>query len=138
MVKNFLAGGAAINQLAAAIDADLRIYELDLDHPTEDFTQGPAMSEARTAKAMAYGMMAAEPGIDVLCLGEMGIANTTTAAALCASLFGGSGADWAGPGTGVAGATLANKIAVIDEALARHKAAIAARDPLALLATLGG
>jgi len=138
MVKNFLNGGAAINQLAAAIDADLRIYELDLEHPTEDFTQGPAMSEARTANAMAYGMMAAEPGIDVLCLGEMGIANTTTAATLCAALFGGTGVDWAGPGTGVTGPALANKIAVIDQALAHHKAAIAARDPLGLLASVGG
>ena len=138
MVKNFLNGGAAINQLAGAIDADLRIYELDLDHPTGDFTQGPAMSEARVANAMAYGMMAAEPGIDILCLGEMGIANTTTAAALCGALFGGSGEDWAGPGTGVAGAAFANKIAVIDEALARHRDAIAARDPLTLLAAVGG
>lgn len=138
MVKNFLNGGAAINQLAGAIDADLRIYELDLDHPTEDFTQGPAMSEARAANAMAYGMMAAEPGIDILCLGEMGIANTTTAATLCAALFGGTGEDWAGPGTGVQGAALANKIAVIDEALARHRDAIAARDPLTLLASVGG
>jgi len=138
MVKNFLNGGAAINQLAGAIDADLRIYELDLDHPTGDFTQGPAMSEARVANAMAYGMMAAEPGIDILCLGEMGIANTTTAATLCAALFGGTGEDWAGPGTGVQGAALANKIAVIDEALARHRDAIAARDPLTLLAAVGG
>jgi nicotinate-nucleotide--dimethylbenzimidazole phosphoribosyltransferase len=138
MVQNFLKGGAAINQLAAAIDADLRIYELDLAHPTEDFTRGPAMSEARTANAMAYGMTAAEPGIDVLCLGEMGIANTTTAATLSAALFGGSGADWAGPGTGVHGAVLAHKIAVIDEALAHHRAAIAAHDPLALLAAVGG
>jgi nicotinate-nucleotide--dimethylbenzimidazole phosphoribosyltransferase len=138
MVQNFLKGGAAINQLSAAIDADLRIYELDLDHPTEDFTRGAAMSEARAANAMAYGMMAAEPGIDVLCLGEMGIANTTSAAALCAALFGGTGADWAGPGTGVAGTALAHKIAVIDEALAHHKDAIAAHDPLALLAALGG
>jgi nicotinate-nucleotide--dimethylbenzimidazole phosphoribosyltransferase len=138
MVKNFLAGGAAINQLAAAIDADLRIYELDLDHPTDDFSKGPAMSEARAANAMAYGMMAVEPGIDVLCLGEMGIANTTTAAALCAALFGGAGADWAGPGTGVKGAALAHKIAVIDEALAHHKQAITERDPLALLAAVGG
>lgn len=88
MVKNFLNGGAAINQLAAAIDADLRIYELDLDHPTADFTRGPAMDETRAANAMAYGMMAAEPGIDVMCLGEMGIANTTAAATLCAALFG--------------------------------------------------
>ncbi len=138
MVKNFLDGGAAINQLSTAIDADLRIYELDLAHPTEDFTQAPAMSEQRAANAMAYGMMAAEPGIDVLCLGEMGIANTTAAATLCAALFGGTGADWAGPGTGVKGPALANKIAVIDEALAHHKAAIAARDPLTLLAAVGG
>src|SRR5471030_3555433 len=138
MVKNFLDGGAAINQLALSIDADLRIYELDLEHPTADFTTAPAMSETRTAKAMTYGMMAAEPGIDVLCLGEMGIANTTAAAALCAALFGGTGADWAGPGTGVKGAALATKIAVIDEALAHHKALIAARDPLSLLAALGG
>jgi nicotinate-nucleotide--dimethylbenzimidazole phosphoribosyltransferase len=138
MVQNFLKGGAAINQLAAAIDADLRIYELDLEHPTKDFTQAPAMDEARAARAMAYGMMAVEPGIDVLCLGEMGIANTTSAAALCAGLFGGTGADWAGPGTGVGGSVLSHKIAVIDEALARHRTTIAGRDPLALLAALGG
>jgi nicotinate-nucleotide--dimethylbenzimidazole phosphoribosyltransferase len=138
MVQNFLNGGAAINQLATAIDADLRIYELDLAHPTGDFTEGPAMDEARTANALAYGMMTAESGIDILCLGEMGIANTTSAATLCAALFGGTGADWAGPGTGVTGAALANKIAVIDEALAFHKDAIAARDPFALLAAVGG
>jgi nicotinate-nucleotide--dimethylbenzimidazole phosphoribosyltransferase len=138
MVKNFQSGGAAINQLAAAIDADLRIYELDLDHPTNDFTQAPAMDEQRTARAMTYGMMAAEPGIDVLCLGEMGIANTTTAATLCAALFGGNGTDWAGPGTGVTGAAFVRKVAVIDEALAYHKATIAAGDPLALLAAVGG
>jgi nicotinate-nucleotide--dimethylbenzimidazole phosphoribosyltransferase len=138
MVKNFLSGGAAINQLAGSIDADLRIYELDLDHPTDDFTKGPAMSEARAANAMAYGMMAAEPGIDVLCLGEMGIANTTTAATLSAALFGGTGADWAGPGTGVQGKALVHKIVVIDEALAHHRALINQRDPLALLAAVGG
>ena len=126
MVKNFLNGGAAINQLAAAIDADLRIYELDLAHPTGDFSRGTAMDETRAANAMAYGMMAAEPGIDVLCLGEMGIANTTTAATLCAALFGGTGK------------ALEHKIAVIDEALAHHKETIARRDPLELLAAVGG
>jgi nicotinate-nucleotide--dimethylbenzimidazole phosphoribosyltransferase len=138
MVKNFQNGGAAINQLAAAIDADLQIHELDLDHPTEDFTRAPAMSEERTARAISYGMMSAQTGVDILCLGEMGIANTTTAAALCAALFGGSGEDWAGPGTGVAGAALANKIAVIDQALAHHRQTIAAHDPLAILAAVGG
>ena len=138
MVKNFLDGGAAINQLAQTIDADLRIYELDLAHPTHDLSRGAAMSEERAANAMAYGMMAAEPGIDVLCLGEMGIANTTAAATLCAALFGGTGADWAGPGTGVQGKAFTHKVSVIDEALAHHRAFIAERDPLALLAAVGG
>ena len=77
MVKNFSPAGRRSTSSAGAIDADLRVYELDLDQPTADFTQGPAMSEAARANAMAYGMMAAEPGIDLLCLGEMGIANTT-------------------------------------------------------------
>jgi nicotinate-nucleotide--dimethylbenzimidazole phosphoribosyltransferase len=138
MVKNFLDGGAAINQLAQTIDADLRIYELDLAHPTQDLSRGPAMTEERAANAMAYGMMAAEPGIDVLCLGEMGIANTTAAATLSAALFGGTGADWAGPGTGVQGKAFEHKVAVIDEALAHHRGLIAGRDPLNLLAAVGG
>src|ERR1700745_2617600 len=76
---------------------------MNLDTPTGDIVVEPAMSEAECAKAMAYGMMAVEPGIDVLALGEMGIGNTTAAAALGAGLFGGEGALGAGPGTGVAG-----------------------------------
>ena len=63
-----------------------------LDHPTADFTQAPALSDEDCARAMAYGMMAVEPGIDVLALGEMGIANTTAASAVCAALFGGTAA----------------------------------------------
>lgn len=136
MVRNFVAGGAAVNQLTAAIDGDLRVYELDLAHPVADFTQGPAMDEARCARAMAYGMMAAETGIDVLCLGEMGIANTTSAAALCLALFGGAAEDWVGPGTGVAGEALARKIETVRLGVERHRAV--SGDPLAVLAALGG
>ncbi len=121
MVKNFIDGGAAVNQLCRAVDADLRVYEMALEEPTEDFTQGPAMSEEECAMAIAYGMMAVEPGIDLLAVGEMGIANTTAAAALNAALFGGSGTDWVGPGTGVAGPMLSHKIAVVDRALALHR-----------------
>ena len=121
MVKNFIDGGAAVNQLCRAVDADLRVYEMALEEPTEDFTLAPAMSEEECAMAIAYGMMAVEPGIDLLAVGEMGIANTTAAAALNAALFGGSGADWVGPGTGVAGPMLAHKIAVVDRALALHR-----------------
>src|SRR5215468_2035783 len=104
MVKNFVAGGAAINQLCRVADAELRVYEMALEEPTADFTKGPALSDEECARAMAYGMMAVEPDLDLICLGEMGIANTTSAAALSAALFGGTAAEWTGPGTGVAGA----------------------------------
>ncbi len=136
MVANFLHGGAAVNQLCGFSDADLKVYELDLDNPTKDFTTGPAMSEEDCVKAMAYGMTAVEPGVDLLCLGEMGIANTTSAAAVSALLFGGTSEDWAGPGTGVDGAALANKKAVIDEAVALHSGA--ASDGLEVLRCVGG
>lgn len=136
MVRNFVAGGAAINQLCKAIDADLRVYEMDLDRPTADFTQGPAMDEEECAHAIAYGMMAVEPGLDVLCLGEMGIANTTAGAALAHALFGGSAADWVGPGTGVEGEGLKRKIDAVASGVAANRAALG--DPLAVLAALGG
>lgn len=136
MVKNFVDGGAAVNQLCRAVDADLRVYEMALEQPTEDFTVAPAMTEAECATAMAYGMMAVEPGIDLLAVGEMGIANTTSAAALAVALFGGAASDWVGPGTGIAGAALQHKAAVVEEALALHKKE--AKDGFDLLRRLGG
>ncbi len=136
MVQAFIAGQAAVNQLAALSDADLRIYELALDEPTNDMSQGPAMSEEDAVRAIAYGMMAVEEGFDCMALGEMGIANTTAAAALCAALFGGGGADWAGPGTGLVGDGLAHKAAVIDQALAANAQSL--EDPLTALCALGG
>ena len=136
MVQNFIAGGAAVNQLCRVADADLRVYEMNLDTPTGDIVVEPAMSEAECAKAIAYGMMAVEPGIDALAVGEMGIGNTTAAAALCAGLFGGDAALWTGPGTGVTGAALENKRRAVATAVALHRAA--ARDPFDLLRRLGG
>src|SRR5262249_41732702 len=123
MVQNFVAGGAAVNQPCKAVDADLRVYEMNLEQPTADFVEAPAMSEEDCARAIAYGMMAVEPGLDVLALGEMGIANTTSAAALCLGLFGGTAADWTGPGTGVVGAALDNKRTVVAAAVERHREA---------------
>ncbi len=135
MVQNFIAGGAAINQLCKAFDADLRVYEMALDRPSADFTQGPALGEDECAHAVAYGMMAVEPGLDLLCVGEMGIANTTSAAALCLALYGGDAADWTGPGTGVAGEALARKRAVVAEGAALHAGK---GDGLETLRRLGG
>ena len=94
------------------------------------------MTDEECARAMAYGMMAVEPMIDVLALGEMGIANTTSAAALCHALFGGSAADWTGPGTGVSGAALERKTAVVAAGVALHRQSLS--DPLEALRRLGG
>jgi nicotinate-nucleotide--dimethylbenzimidazole phosphoribosyltransferase len=136
MVQNFIAGGAAVNQLCRVFDVGLKVYEMNLDTPTADIVVEPAMSEAECAKAMAYGMMAVEPGIDVLALGEMGIGNTTAAASLCGGLFGDSAEMWTGPGTGVTGAAFDAKRRAVTEAVARHRPA--ARDPFDMLRRLGG
>ena len=136
MVANFRAGGAAINQLARAMGAELVVTPLALETPTADFTAAPAMSEAELRAALEAGAGAAEPGIDLLCVGEMGIGNTTAAAALAAALLGGKGVDWVGRGTGVDDAGLARKAAAVDAALTLHGAALA--DPLEALRRVGG
>ena len=136
MVANFEAGGAAINQLCDMLGAALTVVPLDLDTPTEDMTQAPALGEAACVAALEAGMAAVDADADLLCLGEMGIGNTTAAAALAAALFGGDGAVWVGPGTGVDSDGLARKAAVVDVALARHPDARG--DPLAALGCVGG
>ncbi|MGC2201472.1 MAG: nicotinate-nucleotide--dimethylbenzimidazole phosphoribosyltransferase, partial [Stellaceae bacterium] len=128
--------GAAVNQLCRIFDVGLKVYELNLDTPTGDIVAGPAMTEEECARAMAYGMMAVEPGIDALALGEMGIGNTTAAAALCAGLFGGPAEAWTGPGTGVTGAALEAKRSAVAEAVGRHCGE--AHDTFDMLRRLGG
>ncbi|MET4898200.1 nicotinate-nucleotide--dimethylbenzimidazole phosphoribosyltransferase [Sphingomonadaceae bacterium jetA1] len=120
MVANFAAGGAAINALAAAAGLDLSIVPLDLDRPTADFTTAPAMSEAECLAALSAGAEAVGDA-DLLVLGEMGIGNTTPAAALAAASFGGEPADWVGPGTGVDAHGLSRKAAAVADGLALHR-----------------
>jgi nicotinate-nucleotide--dimethylbenzimidazole phosphoribosyltransferase len=134
MVANFAHGGAAINQLARTFGARLDVHPLDLDRPTADFTEGPAMTEAEVVAALRAGHDAVDPGADLLVAGEMGIGNTTVAAALAAALYGGTG--WAGRGTGVDDAGLARKEAAVAAGLARHGQALG--DPLEVLRCLGG
>jgi nicotinate-nucleotide--dimethylbenzimidazole phosphoribosyltransferase len=136
MVANFAAGGAAINQLARNAGALLRVTPLSLDKPTADFTEEPALSEREFIAAVAAGYDAVSADCDLIGLGEMGIGNTTAAAAISAALFGGGGARWAGRGTGVADDGLTRKRDVIDRALARHAAVL--HDPLTIAAALGG
>lgn len=136
MVQNLAAGGAAINQIAAAVGARLEVVPLEIERPTADLAAGPAMSEEDCLRALAKGMAAAEAGTDLLCLGEMGIGNTTAAAALACGLFGGSAADWVGPGTGVDENGLGRKTAAVAAAMATHQGCL--DDPLAALCRLGG
>lgn len=136
MVANFEAGGAAINQLCRSVGADLSVRALKLDAPTEDFTAAPAMSESACAAAFALGRDEVDPDADLLCLGEMGIGNTTAAAALGGALFGGDAADWVGRGTGVDDAGLKRKTEAVAAGWAKHRADL--RDPLECLRRLGG
>ncbi len=122
MVLNFQHGGAAINQLARAAGAKLDVRALSLDAPTADFTQGPAMSEAEVVEALQTGWDAVDEASDLLVVGEMGIGNTTPAAAIATALFGGEAEDWTGRGTGVDDAGLANKARVVREGVALHSA----------------
>jgi nicotinate-nucleotide--dimethylbenzimidazole phosphoribosyltransferase len=134
MVANFQHGGAAINQLSRSFGAKMTVHPLDLDRPTEDFTHAPAMSEAECCAALTAGWSAVDPQADLLVTGEMGIGNTTAAAAIAHALYGGVPMDWVGRGTGVDDAGLALKAQVIGDGVARH----AGGDGLATLARLGG
>ncbi|SFJ20625.1 nicotinate-nucleotide--dimethylbenzimidazole phosphoribosyltransferase [Celeribacter neptunius] len=134
MVANFEHGGAAINQLARNAGAEMSVHALDLDRPTADFTESPAMSEADCVAALKSGWDAVNAETDLLVVGEMGIGNTTSAAAIAHALYGGSAADWVGRGTGVDDAGLKIKEEVCAAGVARH----GGKAPLEILASLGG
>lgn len=139
MVANFKAGGAAINQLCDLAGADLRVIALDLDRPTHDFTAGPALSGPELESAMQAGRDAVADAVaqaaQIIVLGEMGIGNSTVAAAQAAHLCGGPVADWVGAGTGAQGAMLQAKRDAVTRGLARH---VEARSLRSALAAFGG
>ncbi|MDT8445510.1 MAG: nicotinate-nucleotide--dimethylbenzimidazole phosphoribosyltransferase [bacterium] len=155
MVLNMLAGGAAINQLCQNAGADLKVVDMGVDfdfepHPnliqakvakgTQSFIQGPAMSQEDCEQALLAGIKLAEAaqadGVQLLGTGEMGIANTTPAAALFAAYLPCQPQEIVGRGTGVDDAGLARKIEVIKKGLELHQSAL--KDPAETLAALGG
>jgi len=136
MVLNFQHGGAAINQMCKTFGANLTVRGLDLDTPTDDFTKGPAMSEAGVIAALQTGWNAVDKDTDLLVAGEMGIGNTTSAAAIACALFGGNADEWVGRGTGVTDDGLALKARVVCEGLAANPTA--ASNSLEALRCLGG
>jgi len=136
MLDTFAGGGAAINQICAAHQLGLKVFDLAIGMPTGDITREAAMDEKGTAATIAFGMEAIAGGTDLLALGEMGIGNTTIAAAIYAALFGGAARDWVGRGTGLDDAGLARKADAVERALELHRAHLA--DPLEVLRRLGG
>ncbi|PSJ59731.1 nicotinate-nucleotide--dimethylbenzimidazole phosphoribosyltransferase [Pseudaminobacter soli (ex Li et al. 2025)] len=129
------AGGAAINQICLANDVGLKVFDLALHLPTEDITQDAALDERGCAATMAFGMEAIS-GTDLLCIGDLGVGNSTVAAAMLAALHGGTGADWVGVGSGADATMIARKAKVVDAALAFHRAHL--KDPLEVLRRVGG
>ncbi len=134
MVANFEQGGASINQLSKNAGAAMSVHAIELDRPTEDFTTAPAMSEEDCVAALMIGWNAVSETSDLLVVGEMGIGNTTPAAAIANALFGGAAAEWTGRGTGVDDAGLQIKTDVVAKGVAKF----GAQDPLQVLAALGG
>jgi nicotinate-nucleotide--dimethylbenzimidazole phosphoribosyltransferase len=136
MVRNFRSGAAAVNQLARSCGARLSVHDPFPHWTTRDWTMADAMEPAEMATALAAGARTVREGVDLIAIGEMGIGNTATAAALCAALFGGAGLEWCGPGTGLDAEGVRHKATVIDRGLARHAGRL--DEPADILRVLGG
>lgn len=156
MVENFCAGGAAVNAIARTVGARVSVLDVGVAselgrHPllrgarvragTEDLSTGQSMSREEAARAVMAGAGVAEEliesgGVDLLVTGDMGIGNTTPAAALVSAFTGRPPAGTTGRGTGVDDETLRLKVRVVEEALELHRPDPA--DPIGVLAALGG
>jgi nicotinate-nucleotide--dimethylbenzimidazole phosphoribosyltransferase len=155
MVANFVAGGAVINAFARQVGASLMVVDVGVAIPlhggenlldanvrrgTRDLSVEPAMTTDEARAALEVGISVAgalvDGGAKCLLTGDMGIANTTPAAALIAAFTGADPAAVTGRGTGIDDETHARKIAVIAAALERHAPDPA--EPLAALAAVGG
>lgn len=136
MVSQIEQGHAAINQLAKIANAELRVIPVHHFKKTNNFCHKPAMTENDFLKAVETGYNAVTPNINLLCLGEVGIGNTTVAAALSAALFGGTGNHWVSQGTSRSSHYIQNKQQAVDKALALHQNHL--NDPLEICRCLGG
>jgi nicotinate-nucleotide--dimethylbenzimidazole phosphoribosyltransferase len=140
MVANFAAGGAAINALAKAAGADVRVVDVGVLRGTRNFTREAAMTDQEMTEAIWSGMSEArsarDEGVVLAGLGEMGIGNTTAAAAVTASLTGVDPDRVTGPGTGLDESGRRHKADVVRRALALHQ--LTPGDPLRVLQAVGG
>ncbi len=136
MVENFKNGGAAINQLCNVANIKLSVIPINLESPTKDFTELPAMEVEETIKIMQLGFDSVPEECDFLVLGEMGISNTTSATAISCVLFDEPVENWTGPGTGLNKKGVLKKISLIKSALKLHGKKFS--NPQNILSTFGG
>lgn len=136
MVDALLAGVATANVMAAEVGATVSVVDVGVGRPTGDIAVEPALTREGFEACWQAGRKAvnAMAGVDLLVLGEMGIGNTTAAAAVCAGLFGGDAELWTGRGTGIDDATLDRKIGLVRAAQRRVEGA----GPLEVLRQVGG
>jgi nicotinate-nucleotide--dimethylbenzimidazole phosphoribosyltransferase len=136
MVANFAGGGAAINQICRAGGIRLDVHPIVLSEPTADIVSAAAMSETEFLHHLLLGMASVPDDCDLFGPGEMGIGNTTSAAAIYVALYGGDAGRIVGRGTGLDNAGLHRKIDIVQAAVARHAGHYA--DPFEVLRRLGG
>jgi nicotinate-nucleotide--dimethylbenzimidazole phosphoribosyltransferase len=155
MVLNFLRGGAGINVLARHAGAEVAVVDVAVDadfsnteglihkkvlRGTGNIARGPAMSRAQAERSVEVGIelatQYAQRGYGLMGTGDMGIANTTPSAAICAVLTGRPPEEVAGRGTGIDDETLRRKIEVIRRAIELNRPEPS--DPLDVLAKVGG
>ena len=136
MLNAFRSGASSINVMARQLGARVDAIDVGVGQPTEDLRYAPAMDHRRFDDAVLAGRAAvASADADVIVLGEMGIGNTTAAAAVCAALCGGDTDDWVGRGTGVDDEGLARKRDAVTVARARIAGVT---DPVEVLRQVGG
>lgn len=139
MMANFQAGGAAINVLCRHFGIEPVIVDAGVENPTRNFTREPAMTREEALAAIELGrsyVQARAQTADIIGAGEMGIANSTAAAALLCAFTGLDPSEAAGRGTGLDDAGLERKTAALRKALALHRPD--PTDAIAVLAALGG
>jgi nicotinate-nucleotide--dimethylbenzimidazole phosphoribosyltransferase len=151
MVHNFVHGGAAINVLARQVDARVLVVDIGVAAPlphdlaivhrkvapgTANMARGPAMTSAQATAAVQVGLDLSQQDADVICLGEMGIGNTTAASAIVAAITGLPVAEVTGRGTGIDDATWHRKVSVIEQALRLNRPDPS--QPLDVVAKVGG
>lgn len=136
MLKAYQSGKSTLSVFAKIAGATVHAVDVGVGRPTKDIQVEAAMSEQRFDEAISAGRNAVEQlDADLLVLGEMGIGNTTAAAAVTAAILGGKTTSWVGRGTGVDEEGMARKCSAVDRAVKRIKEI---KDPLEILRQVGG